>query len=82
MRDEEMWLWWREYGISAFIYAIDHTFAKSPRAEYAKEPIMSKTHHNGPLTEEEKEQELQLFIKQNERMRANWKRKHRKDSSV
>lgn len=73
-------LWWGKYGISAFIYAIDHTVAKSPRAEFVKEPILSQIRANRPLTEEEKEQELERFVKQNERMRKKWrKKKERKE---
>lgn len=75
-------LWWQEYGISAFIYAIDHTFAKNPKSEFVKEPILSKIQTDGELTEEQKQRELDAFIRQNERMRSNWKRKHHKDSSV
>lgn len=64
------------------MFAIDHCFAKSPRSEFVKEPIFSQIKPNGPLTEEEKERELREFIKQNERMRSKWKRKHKKDSTV
>lgn len=80
MRDEEMWLWWKEYGVSAFMYAIDHAFAKNPRSEFVKEPIFLQIQEKRPLTEEEKERELELFIRQNERMRSNWKRKHKKET--
>lgn len=81
MHDEEMWLWWREYGISAFIYAIAHTFGKNSKFEYAEEPVFSRINHSGTLTEEEKERELQLFIKRNEKMRAEWKRKKHKQKN-
>lgn len=72
-------LWWGKYGISALIFAIEHCFAKNPRSEYEKEPILSKIQTDGELTEEQKQRELDAFIRQNERMRSNWKRKHKKE---
>lgn len=78
--DYLQYLWWGKYGISAFIFAIDHTFAKNPREEFVKEPIFSQIQANKPLTEEEKAKELELFVRQNARMRSDWKRKHKKES--
>lgn len=77
-QDRLQYLWWREYGISALIFAIEHNFAKNPCSEYLKEPILSNLQANRPLTEAEKERELEQFVRQNEHMRANWKRKKTK----
>lgn len=80
MRDEEMWVWFGKYGISAMMFAIDHCLSKNPRTEYEKEPVFSKIQTNGKLTEEQKQRELEEFIRQNERMRSKWKKKHKKES--
>ena len=49
-----MWMWFGNYGISALIVAIDRCFGgKKSKAEYIKEPILSKTFENDGLTEEE-----------------------------
>lgn len=64
IKDEEMWMWWGNYGISAFIVAID-TFinGKQAKAEYIKEPILSKANENEGLTEEEiQEKELRKAL--------------------
>ena len=64
IRDEEAWLQWGNYGISALIVAID-TFinGKQAKAEYKKEPLLSKAYENEGLTEEEiMEKELQKAI--------------------
>lgn len=63
MRDEEAWMYFGNYGISAFIVAIDKCFSKNPKAEYIKEPIMSKMFENYGLTEEEiQEEEIRKAI--------------------
>lgn len=60
IRDEEMWTWWGNYGISALIVAINSCFSKNPKAEYIKEPLMSKAFG---LTEEElQEREMKKAI--------------------
>lgn len=67
MRDEEMWMYFGNYGISAFIVAIDKCFSKNSKAEYIKEPIMSKMFENYGLTEEEiLEKEIQKAISSEE----------------
>lgn len=40
MQDDNMWNWWGNYGISAMMFAIEHCFAKRPKTEYIKKPIM------------------------------------------
>ena len=46
-------LWWRDYGISALIVAIDRCFSKKSKAKYVKENVLSKAFENDGLTEEE-----------------------------
>lgn len=76
--DYLQYIWWGKYGISALVFAIEHNFAKNPRSEYEKEPILSKIYHSGPITEAEKERELELFIKRNEKARSEWKRRKKR----
>ena len=52
-QDSLQYKWWGNYGISALIVAIDKCFSKKPKAEYIKEPILSKKFENDGLTEEE-----------------------------
>lgn len=64
MRDEEAWMYWGNYGISALIVAIDRCFnGKKSKAEYVKEPLLSKAYENEVLTEEEiQEKELRKAL--------------------
>lgn len=63
-QDELQHMWWRNYGISALIVAIDRCFGgKNSKAEYTKEPIFFKAFENDGLTEEEiYERELQKAL--------------------
>lgn len=57
-------MWWGNYGISALIVAINRCFGgKDSKAEYIKEPILSKAFENDNLTDEEiYEKELKKAI--------------------
>ena len=57
-------MWWGNYGVSALIVAIDRCFGgKKSKAEYIKEPILSKAFENDGLTEEEiQEKELRKAL--------------------
>ena len=73
IRDEEMYMWWGNYGISALIVAIDRCFSgKKSKAEYIKEPILSKTFENDELTEEEKQKQRELFVAKLQAMQTNF----------
>lgn len=53
-QDNLQHMWWGNYGISALIVAIDRCFGgKKSKAEYIKDPILSKAFENDGLTEEE-----------------------------
>lgn len=70
IRDEEAWLQWGSYGISAFIVAIDRCLnGKKSKAEYIKEPIHSKDESNGKMTEE---QRLEMEIKKAIEVEEKW----------
>ena len=73
IKDEEMWMWFGNYGISALIVAIDRCFGgKKSKAEYIKEPILSQTFKNDGLTEEEKQKQRELFVAKLQIMQTNF----------
>lgn len=69
MRDEEMWMWWGNYGISALVFAIEHCLAgRNAKTRYIGKPIMQEVEENvaenKPMTEEEKKKQTEaLFMK-------------------
>ena len=66
-------LWWGNYGVSALIVAIDRCFSgNKSKAEYTKEPILSKTFENDGLTEEEMEKQRELFVAKLQVMQTNF----------
>ena len=72
-QDELQHMWWGNYGISALIVAIDRCFSgKKSKAEYIKEPILSKTFENDGLTEEEKQKQRELFVAKLQVMQTNF----------
>ena len=64
MRDEENWLYWGTYGISAFTVVLANAFSKNSQAKYVEKPIYQQlTNKSEQLTEQEKiEQTKQLFM--------------------
>lgn len=43
MRDEEMWMWWGNYGISALMFSVEHCFSgQKAKLEYIKNPVLSE----------------------------------------
>lgn len=71
-QDNLQHMWWGNYGISALIVAIDKCFSKKPKAEYIKEPILSKTFENDVLTEEEIQKQRELFVAKLQVMQTNF----------
>ena len=70
--DSLQYAWWGNYGISSLIVAIDKCFSKKPKAEYIKEPILSKTFENDGLTEEEIQKQRELFVAKLQVMQTNF----------
>ena len=70
--DYLQYAWWGNYGISALIVAIDRCFSKNKKAEYIKEPILSKTFENDGLTEEEIQKQRELFVAKLQVMQTNF----------
>lgn len=71
-QDNLQHMWWGNYGISALIVAIDKCFSKKPKAEYIKEPILSKKFENDGLTEEEIQKQRELFVAKLQVMQTNF----------
>ena len=70
--DYLQYAWWGNYGVYALIVAIDRCFSKKQKAEYIKEPILSKTFENGGLTEEEIQKQRELFVAKLQVMQTNF----------
>ena len=71
-QDYLQYAWCGNYGVSALIVAIDRCFSKKQKAEYIKEPILSKTFENGGLTEEEIQKQRELFVAKLQVMQTNF----------
>lgn len=74
MRDEEMWAWWGNYGISALIVAIDRCFSgKKSKVEYIKKPITQSINENEDrLSEEKLQRQRELFVAKLQVMQTNF----------
>ncbi len=82
-RDNYIYSVFGNYAISAFAFAIEHNFAKNPKSEYIKNPMLSVNNiSNREMTEDEKQKEVKLFFASEKARRINWKRNKRKDDSV
>ena len=71
-QDNLQHMWWGNYGISGLIVVIDKYFSKKLKAEYIKEPILSKTFENDGLTEEEIQKQRELFVAKLQVMQTNF----------
>ena len=72
-RDEEAWMWWGNYGISALIFAIDHCFSKNPKSKYIENPILQETDRKSKeLSEEELQRQRELFVAKLQVMKTNF----------
>lgn len=75
-RDKEMWQWLGSYGISMVSVAVEHCLAgRKATSEYIKEPITQTAERNKPLSEEEKQMEVDRFFARENARRLNWKRR-------
>lgn len=77
--DRQVWQWLGNYGISMVSVAVEHCLAgKKATSEYIKEPIMQAMERNKPLSEAEKQREVDLFFAKEKAKRFDWKRKKKK----
>lgn len=78
-RDNYIYSVFGNYAISAVAFAIEHNFAKNPKSEYMKNPMLSLDN----ISNREMSEEVDLFFAQENARKVNWKRnKHSKDDSV
>ena len=77
-RDNEMWMWFGNYGISALVYAMDHVLNGSNKAKskYAEKPILLSHKLNKSNQEEKLRQQRELFWASLLTMEKNWKLSH------
>lgn len=78
LRDEESWLYWGNYGLSALQTVMSHFGAglsgKKSDVEYIKKPIHRQENNKAEeLTEEEKKQQTEQLFMQLQIMGANHK---------
>lgn len=70
-----------QYTMSALTVAISNCFSKNSNLKYIEKPIMQMvSEQNRPLTEEEKQLEVDRFFAQEKARRVNWKRNHKKEN--
>ena len=78
-RDEEMWLWWGNYGLSAVLFAVEHCLAgKKARTKYIDKPIFqAMEEQNKTMTEEELQKQRELFVAKLQIMQTNFEMSHK-----
>ena len=76
-RDQEMWTWFGNYGISSMIFAIDHCLnGKKAKSKYVEEPIIQHVENAEQRKEEHDKKLRELFWASLFTMEKNWKRDH------
>ena len=73
-QDSLQHLWLGSYGISAFMFAINHCFSDNPTFKYTDDLVLQDL---GMTKEEIEQRELNKFLLQNEKMRNEWKNKNK-----
>jgi hypothetical protein len=78
-RDEEMWLWWGNYGLSAVVFAVEHCLAgKKARTKYIDKPIFQAMEEESkPVTEEELQKQREMFVAKLQIMQTNFEMSHK-----
>ena len=81
LRDEENWIVWGTYGISALSVVLDSAFSKNSQAKFVEKPVYQQAkENNGELTEEEKIQQTEQLFMQLRLMESNYNLNHKGDS--
>lgn len=82
-RDEEMWMWWGNYGISAVTFAVEHCLAgKKARTKYIEKSIFQQMEEeNKTFTEEELQKQRELFVAKLQVMQSNFELTHKKKNN-
>lgn len=79
MRDEEQWMYWGTYGMSALSTIVAHAFSKGSQAKYIEEPLFKKLESNKEITEEEKRIKTEQLFMQLQIMQINFESTHNKN---
>lgn len=81
MRDEENWMYWGTYGMSALSVVLASAFNKNSQAKYIEKPIYQSAKENSvEMTQEEKQQKIEQLFMQLQIMETNFNLTH-KDGS-
>lgn len=80
-RDSLVHAWVGTYGISALTFSIDHCLnGRKAKTEYIEDLLMSKIENsNKPLSEEEIQQQRELFVAQLRTRKANFDLNHKSE---
>lgn len=77
-QDYLAWLF-NQYVLSATTVAVERCLAgNKAKSKYVEKPFMTMAEENKPLTEEEKQKQVDLFFARENARRVNWKRKYKK----
>ena len=81
LRDEENWLIWGTYGMSALSVVLASAFSKNSQAKYVEKPMYQQVRENtGELTEEEKKRQTEQIFAQLQIMATNYNLNHKGDN--
>ena len=65
-------LWWKNYGISALYFAIEHCFSKHPNSKFIENPILHDMDKENGMSEEELQRQRELFVAKLQVMKTNF----------
>lgn len=78
MRDEENWIYWGTYGMSALSVVLANAFSKNSQVKYIEKPVyQSAEEQTGELTEEEKIRQTEQLFAQLKLMEVNYNLNHK-----
>lgn len=81
LRDEEQWIYWGTYAMSALSVVMANAFSKNSHAKFVEKPIYQQVRENtGELTEEEKIRQTEQLFMQLRLMESNYNLNHKDDS--
>ena len=78
LRDEENWITWGTYAMSALSVIMANAFSKNSQAKFIEKPVYQQVRENtGELTEEEKIRQTEQLFMQLQLMESNYKLNHK-----
>ena len=83
-KDNDMWMWFGTYGLSAVSVAVEHCLAgKKAKSKYVDKPIAEHSLLNdSEMTEEEIQKQRELFVAKLKIMQSNYELSHPKKEEV